>query len=105
MWVAAAVAIVGTIVSTISDVQQAGAEADQNEALAKQEIQAARHEEFVDRRKSDQIIAKQQAGAAAAGLDISSGTPLELLMNSAFNAELNALKIRKQGQYRAAFYK
>ena len=95
----------GTLFSTVSQIQQARGQAESDEAAGKAAVESARQEEFSDRRRSAQIIAKQQAGAAASGLDIDSGTPLELMMDSAFNAELNALKIRKQGEYDKAFYK
>lgn len=101
----AIISIIGTTIQTVSQVQQANAEAAQDRSLAKQEIGFARTEEDINRRRSAQIIAKQQAGAAAAGLDIGSGTPLALLMDSAFNAEMNALQIRKRGEMSATFYK
>lgn len=100
-----AIQAIGTTLETISGINQARASAAQDRALAKQSIEAARQEEFADRRRSEQIIAKQRAGAAAAGLDVDSGTPLELAMESIFNAELNALQIRKQGEREAAFFK
>jgi hypothetical protein len=95
---------VGTVLSTVSGIFQASASASQDKELAKQRMAQARADEFASRRESDKLIAKQQAGAAAAGLE-QSGTPLELQLDSAFNAELNALNIRKQGEYDAAFYK
>ena len=103
--VAAVAAVAAAVVGTVSEISAAKASADQDEALAKQAVGAARTEEFADRRRSTQVIAKQQAGASAAGLDIDSGTPLELMMDSAFNAELNALQIRKKGEMESTFYK
>jgi hypothetical protein len=95
---------VGTVLSTVSGIFQASSQASQDKELAKQRMAQARADEFASRRESDKLLAKQQAGAAAAGLE-QSGTPLELQLDSAFNAELNALNIRKQGEYDAAFYK
>lgn len=92
-------------INTASQISQASASAAQDESLAKSAIRRARSDEFANRRNSAKVIAKQQAGAAAAGLDIGSGTPLELLMDSAYNAELNALNIRKAGQFESDYYK
>jgi hypothetical protein len=100
----AILSIAGTIFSTVSSIAQASSQASQDRELARQRMAQARADEFASRRESDKLIAKQQAGAAAAGLE-QSGTPLELQLDSAFNAELNALNIRKQGEYDAAFYK
>jgi hypothetical protein len=95
-----------------SQVLQTGAQVGQNvgsanqaNTLANAALSQARQEEFVDRRRSTALIAKQKAAGAAAGLDIASGTPNELLLDSAYNAELNALNIRKQGRFNADYYK
>jgi hypothetical protein len=93
------------VLQTGSQIGQNISSADQANTLAKASLAQARQEEFVDRRKSTALIAKQKAGAAAAGLDISTGTPNELLLDSAYNAELNALNIRKQGRFNADYYK
>jgi hypothetical protein len=93
------------VISTAAQAQSAAGSADQSNTLAKAALSQARQEEFVDRRKSASIIAKQKAAGATAGLDISSGTPNELLLDSAYNAELNALNIRKQGRFNSDYYK
>jgi len=93
------------VISTGAQVGQNVASADQANTLANAALATARQEEFVDRRRSTALIAKQKAAGAAAGLDISSGTPNELLLDSAYNAELNALNIRKQGRFNADYYK
>lgn len=102
--IAAATSAVATVASTVSATQQASAQSKADRDAAQQSIAAAQLDESADRRRSSQIIAKQQATAAASGLDISSGTPLELEMNSAFNAEMNALKIRQQGVMDKNYY-
>lgn len=94
-----------TALGTISQIGQGIASANQDKDLAKSAIEAARLDEQADRRRSAEVMAKQQAGAAAAGLDIGSGTPLELLMDSAFKAEMNALNIRRAGRMESDFYK
>lgn len=94
-----------TVLSTASQVQGASAAAAQGNELAKQAISQARQDEFTNRRQSTAVIAKQRATMAAAGLEIDSGTPLELTLDSAYNAELNALNIRKQGEYNANYYR
>jgi hypothetical protein len=93
------------VISTGAQVGQNVASADQANTLANAALATARQEDFVDRRRSTALIAKQKAAGAAAGLDISSGTPNELLLDSAYNAELNALNIRKQGRFNADYYK
>lgn len=93
------------VISTTAQVQGAAGSADQSNTLAKAALVQARQEEFADRRKSTGLIAKQKAVAATAGLDISSGSPNELLLDSAYNAELNALNIRKQGRFNSDYYK
>lgn len=103
--VAQGVAAVATVASTASQIQQNAAQANADTAMGRAAIQEAAYEEQADRRKSAAIIAKQEAGAAAAGLDVGSGTPLELKLDSAFNAEMNALQIRKSGQYKKFAYK
>ena len=95
----------GIALETISGINQARDSAEQDKALAKQSIEAARMDEFADRRRSEKIISKAIATAAAANLDIDSGTVKELTLESLFNAELNALQIRKQGEREAAFFK
>jgi hypothetical protein len=52
------------------------------------------------RRQATQILAKQQAIGAASGVDIATGSPLELALNTAFEAERNALNIRQTGRYK-----
>jgi hypothetical protein len=94
-----------TVLQTTSQVQSAQAQGAQASDLARAAMSQARQEEFIDRRKSTAIIAKQKAAGAAAGLDIASGTPNELLLDSAYNAELNALNIRKQGRFNSDYYK
>jgi hypothetical protein len=95
--IAATTSAVATVASTVSSANQAGAQSRADRDAAQESINAAHLDESVDRRRSAQIIAKQQATAAASGLDISSGTPLELKLDSSFNAEMNALAIRQKG--------
>ena len=50
-------------------------------------------------------MARGRATAEAAGVDVSSGTPLLLQLNNARQAEMEALNIRRTGAIRAAQYK
>lgn len=98
-------AAAATAASTLSQTQQARASADQDRQNAEAIIQGARYDEEQERRRGRAVVAKQKAQFAAGGFDVDSGTPLELMMDSAFNAELNALNVKKQAAFDAQFYK
>lgn len=95
-----AVQTIATIGTTIAGIVRSTGESSDAKAEADSIRAQTRIAEEQDRRASRRIIAKQQAGAAAAGLDISSGSPLELTLDSALEAEKNALNIRYTGELR-----
>lgn len=70
-------------------------------ANAKQAIVNARFEEQQSRRQAQRILAKQRAIGAASGIDTSSGSFLELMLDSAREAEEEALTIRQGGRIQA----
>lgn len=50
------------------------------------------------------VISSQRAAAAASGVDVSSGSPLELMSETAASGAYDALKIRYAGSVQAANY-
>ncbi len=109
-------AIVGALATTTGAVSRASAEramgryeasvAKANEALALEQAKdaVALGEEEIARRKLEarRLIGAQRAAAAASGVDPSSGSPLELALDAASQAELDAMTIRNNA-YRAAY--
>lgn len=75
--------------------------AEMNAVLAEQQAAA---EEDRQRRLSYKQLSAMRAGYGAAGVSIE-GSPLDVLEESAANAELDALTIRHAGQVRATAYR
>ena len=96
-YVAAAASVASAAVQAGAAASQASAQSRAQRDLAKAQLQEARQAEAADRDRSRRIIAQQRAEFAAAGWDVDTGTPLEAALNSAYDAEYNALQIRKQG--------
>lgn len=67
-------------------------------------LQSAAYDEARYRRTAMQTMARARANMAAAGVSTTSGTPLLLELDSARQAELEALNIRRTGQIRALSY-
>ena len=103
--IAQVTAAAATVASTVSQTQQATASAQQDKNQAAEIIHAARYDEELERMRGRQVVAKQKAKFAAAGFDPDSGTPLELMMDSAFNSELEALNVKRQAAFDANFLK
>lgn len=61
---------------------------------AKDALERGKLEEQKQREKTAQIIGQQRAGMAANGLDLSFGSPLDTLVDTATLGELDALTIR-----------
>lgn len=61
---------------------------------AKDALERGKVEEQKQRAKTAQIIGQQTAGMAANGLDLSFGSPLDLLVDTATLGEIDALTIR-----------
>jgi len=93
---------VAQVLQTISEVQQARSQAKAFDAEAKSIKYQAQFEEKQSRRQSAMLIGKQIATGAAAGVDITSGSPLFMELDSVRQAELEALNIRNQGRNAAA---
>ena len=101
MAVLAIAAAAAQVASKISDahVQEAQADAnvrmaDQNRAIAGEQANAR---EEAQRRQGAQYLGRQTAAAAQSGVDITSGSSLDVARQSATNLELDAQTIRYQG--------
>lgn len=89
---------IGTIGQVVTGIASASRNARAATEEGKAEMAQARTAEEQSRRRSAMIMGKQQAQAAAAGLDTTTGTPLDIALDSAQQAELEALNIRYQGK-------
>ena len=96
-----ALQVIGQAGSAVAGSQASSANAKADRAEAKQAIINASIEEQQSRRRSRQILAKQEAKGAAAGVDVSSGSPLEVMLDSARQAEEEALLLRMGGKIRS----
>jgi len=96
---------VGTVVSTISSIQSARQESANADFQAKLATQRAAVDERNYRRKAAFVLSKQEAIGAGSGVDVSSGSPLTMTLDSAFQAEMDALNIRAGGQAQSKAYK
>lgn len=105
-WTAAIVAAVG-VVSSLSQAQQQKSAAKYNEKLAENQAIGARQEAAAaadrQQRQSAKTIGSMQATYAASGVGLE-GSPLEVLEESARNAELDRLTILWNGEGRAQGY-
>lgn len=98
--VGSALGVGGALMSAVGALQ-AGANADRvgqyNAAAAQQQAAA---DEATQRRRANALLGQARANAGASGIELS-GSPLEVIANSAAEAELDALNIRYGGQVRA----
>jgi hypothetical protein len=106
---AVAVAVIGTGLSTYAASEQAAAQrkaAKREQKFREQEAesirQAAEYEERQFRRRVGILIGKQTAELAALGVDPASGSPLILALDTARQAELEALNVRRSGAQAAS---
>ena len=97
-----------TVMGGIGQIQQGQAQAqaatynaqvsDMNAKLAdraaKDALDRGAKEEQRQRQKTAQILGQQQAGMAANGVDLTFGSPLDLLVDTSIMGELDALTIR-----------
>ena len=82
--------------------QVAEMNAEISERRAKSVIEAGKSEEQQQRQKVQQLLGQQQAGMAASGVDITFGSPLDTIVDTAVMGELDALTIRTN-TYREAY--
>ena len=111
-----ALTLAATVIGGIGQMQQAQAQADAAnynaqigdmnaelaERRAKDAVERGAKEEQRKRQEVAQIKAKQQAAMAANGVDISFGSPLDTLVDTAVLGELDALTIRSNA-YRESY--
>ncbi len=105
-----------TLLGAAGQIQQAQATASANkynaqvadmnarisERRAKDAIERGALEEQKKRQQVQQVLGKQQAAMAANGVDVSFGSPLDTIVDSAVLGELDALTIRSN-TYREAY--
>ena len=94
---AAGFSILGAVGTMLSGISQANAQSKGANQEAKSIEEAAAFQEQQSRRQSRMMIGKQVAIGAASGVDITSGSPLFMELDSVRQAELEALNIRHQG--------
>jgi len=90
--------LAGTVGQTLSQIQQTRGQASALRAEAKSIKYQSQFEERQARRQSQMAIGKQVAMGAASGVDITSGSPLFMELDSVRQGELEALNIRNQGR-------
>lgn len=100
-----AASAVGSLISARGQKEQAEAQARAleynaavEEANAKAKAERAAYEEEIARKKSAKLLASQRQLYARAGVDPTRGTPLIVAMETAEEAEKEALAIRRQGE-------
>lgn len=106
----------GTLLGAVGQIQQANAQAaaskynaqvaDMNaqisEKRAKSTIEAGAQQEQMKRQEVQRILGQQQAGMAANGVDLTFGSPLDTMVDTAYLGEIDALTIRTN-TYRDAY--
>lgn len=96
--IATGLSLAGTAGATVSGVQSSIAQSKAAKAEAKSIRESAAFEEAQFRKRAQTLLAKQRAIGAGAGLDISSGSPLAIMLDSAREAEIEAQSIRRSGE-------
>lgn len=92
----------GQGVEMLTAIQQANAEIDAAKLERKTIKAETRFQEQQSRRRTSMAIGKQMAILAASGVDITSGSPLFMELDSVRQAELEALNIRHSGKLKMA---
>jgi hypothetical protein len=107
--VQAVVAVAGMVMQGKAQEDQANYQAGVNrynarksENEAQLERDKATEAENLQRRKSAEFVAKQRAQLAAQGVDVGSGSALQLQEDTATLGEIDALRIRNTGNQRFA---
>lgn len=107
--IGAIASIAGTVVSVMGQMQAAESQAKMSEYQAKQSRIVAEDalkrgvaEEQAQRRKTAALESRQRAVLAASNVDIGSGSPLQILSDTAMLGELDAQTIRNNSEREAA---
>lgn len=105
----AATGAVGSVMAGNAQAASASAQAQiaRNNAIlagqrADQEVQIGKQEEERLRRDVSRVIGSQRAMTGASGIDLSAGSPLDVLAATAKEGEMDALTIRANAQQRAS---
>lgn len=93
--------LAGTAAQTAADVRASRTAADVYSAEAESERAAGRYNAEIARDQGRRVIGKQRAIAGASGLATTSGTPLDIMLESAKQAELEALSAQYESESRA----
>jgi len=104
-YVLLAVQAFGTIQSAMQQRQAGEAEAAAAEYNARLAERKGIQEEEIARKKLKQLLGTQRALYAKAGVDLSSGSPLTVLADTAAEGEKEALNIRTGAQETADLYR
>lgn len=97
-YIGVAMQAAGQGVEMMTAIQQANAEVKAAKLERKTIRDEAQFQEQQSRRQSQMAIGKQVAVGAASGVDITSGSPLFMELDSVRQAELEALNIRHRGE-------
>lgn len=104
-YVAVALTVVSAAVSATAAIQQGQAQKNAAEYNAKVQEQAAHDalqrgsdEAAANQDRTRRLIATQRAGFGASGLDISSGSPLDILTETAGLGKLDSLRLINNAQ-------
>ena len=93
--------LVGTASQTIAGVRASRAEAKSLKNEAQSELLAGEYNASLVRNRAAYQAGRSRSVGAASGVDISSGTPLDVMLESAKQAELDALAERYQANVKA----
>jgi len=112
---AAAIGIIGGVVSAVGAIQQGKAQSDaakyqaqvarNNEIIALQQAAYTRQEGAAQAQRQDlksaQMIGTQKATLGASGVDVNTGSPLEIQASQASLARLDALTVQSNAERKA----
>lgn len=100
-----AINAIGTIGSLASSLMSNNANASAAQAQASAAQRKAKIDESNYRYEARHTLGKQAAMLGASGVSGSSGTPMDVMLESAYNAELNARRIGYGGRLEASGYR
>lgn len=110
-YIALGLAGLGTVTSAVSQYQQGKAQREAyeyNAEISRQNAIAAEkqaaYEEDIQREKANALKSRQRALYAKAGVDITSGSPLLVMMEDMERAEADAMSIRYGGNVKKTQY-
>lgn len=102
--VGAGVSAVGTIAASQAQAAAATYKQKQEAMLAEDALKRGAQEEQAQRRKASALAGRQRAVLAASGLDLSSGSPLQIQADTATLSELDASVIKDNAKREANYH-